>query len=399
MRPSLIHVIFLFNLLEMKVGNPIHVYRFDVYPVDTCPMNATEFEKAARRRNCTEKSRYLCAPDKYLSNLIEFCTDRKLSLFQNGNCVRLEGTGDLNHFRCEERFKSGCPTEPYIDEEIYKNPACLSINTKFKCFVAEDDCQMRLQTSTEIYVHVYNTTAEDNNEKTTSNVDKPSSLSLAIIGVYIVLSVAFGTGITNYLWTTARLEKINNGSLYTAQWEKQNTSIGFPNSERTTLHDKNEKEKYIFFENRRSGFSQWHKCEFQIDGKIYNCAEQYMMHQKAELMGDYDTAERIMALHEPRQLKQLGREVKNFDDELWTKNRQKIVEKGNMAKFSQNKILREKLIATDPKILVESCPDDKIWGIGLSKEDERAWNKSTWQGQNLLGEILIKVRDNLRSAE
>lgn len=49
-------------------------------------------------------------------------------------------------------------------------------------------------------------------------------------------------------------------------------------------------------------------------------------------MGDYDTAERIMALHEPRQLKQLGREVKNFDDELWTKNRQKIVEKGNMAK-------------------------------------------------------------------
>lgn len=69
---------------RLLFSKQIHVYRFDVYPVDTCPMNATEFEKAARRRNCTEKSRYLCAPDKYLSNLIEFCTDRKLSLFQNG---------------------------------------------------------------------------------------------------------------------------------------------------------------------------------------------------------------------------------------------------------------------------------------------------------------------------
>lgn len=37
-----------------------------------------------------------------------------------GNCLRLEGTGDLNHLRCVERFVSGCPTEPYADDEIYK---------------------------------------------------------------------------------------------------------------------------------------------------------------------------------------------------------------------------------------------------------------------------------------
>lgn len=62
----------------------LYKYRFDVYPVERCPMNVTEFEEAARRRKCSGKSRYLCAPDKYLSNLIEFCTDRKLSLFKNG---------------------------------------------------------------------------------------------------------------------------------------------------------------------------------------------------------------------------------------------------------------------------------------------------------------------------
>lgn len=50
-------------------------------------MNDTEFEKAARRRNCTGKTRYLCAPDTNLTSLIEFCTDRHKSLHQNGMLV------------------------------------------------------------------------------------------------------------------------------------------------------------------------------------------------------------------------------------------------------------------------------------------------------------------------
>lgn len=53
-------------------------------PVEICPKNATEFETAARTRNCSGNGRYLCAPDRNLSNLIEFCTDTKRSLFEKG---------------------------------------------------------------------------------------------------------------------------------------------------------------------------------------------------------------------------------------------------------------------------------------------------------------------------
>lgn len=60
----------------------MYSYRFKVYPVDECPMNKTEFERAARRRNCTGNSRYLCSPDKYLTSL--FCTDKKKSLYEKG---------------------------------------------------------------------------------------------------------------------------------------------------------------------------------------------------------------------------------------------------------------------------------------------------------------------------
>lgn len=53
------------------------------------------------------------------------------------------------------------------------------------------------------------------------------------------------------------------------------------------------------------------------------------------------------------------------------------------------------MLRTFPRTLVEASPMDRIWGIGLAKEDHRAWNKKTWRGQNLLGEVLTRVRDNL----
>lgn len=52
--------------------------------MDECPKNKTEFEAAAKRRNCTGDTRYLCAPDKNLTSLIEFCTDQKTALFEKG---------------------------------------------------------------------------------------------------------------------------------------------------------------------------------------------------------------------------------------------------------------------------------------------------------------------------
>lgn len=107
--------------LRKVTGNVIYSYRFKVYPVDRCPMNSTEFEAAARRRNCTGNSRYSCAPDKNLTNLIEFCTDVRKSLYGKDNCVRLEGTGDVNHYNCLERFITGCPNTSYTDDNIYES--------------------------------------------------------------------------------------------------------------------------------------------------------------------------------------------------------------------------------------------------------------------------------------
>ena len=77
------------------------------------------------------------------------------------------------------------------------------------------------------------------------------------------------------------------------------------------------------------------------------------------------------------------------------KRRYAIICDGNYAKFTQNEELRLFLIGTKDRVLVEASPYDKIWGIGMSVDNENIENPLTWKGLNLLGFALMEVRDEL----
>ena len=152
---------------------------------------------------------------------------------------------------------------------------------------------------------------------------------------------------------------------------------------------------FTFFFTEASPFSQWYRCRFVVGEKTFNCAEQYMMHGKALLFSDPDAASKILAADHPRDHKALGRKVKGFDDAAWKREREAIVLAGNRAKFTQNKELLEQLLATKGTTLVEASPYDRIWGIGLAATDPRAQDANQWRGQNLLGKILTRLREEL----
>jgi ribA/ribD-fused uncharacterized protein len=141
--------------------------------------------------------------------------------------------------------------------------------------------------------------------------------------------------------------------------------------------------------------SQWYKVNFKLDRINFTSAEQYMMFHKALLFNDTIRAKAIMDTNDCRKQKELGRQVENFDEEIWYNAAEDIVYSGNYAKFSQNQDIKEKLFSTKGTEIVEASPYDKIWGIGLSENDPLALDKSTWKGKNLLGKILTQVRDDL----
>lgn len=142
--------------------------------------------------------------------------------------------------------------------------------------------------------------------------------------------------------------------------------------------------------------SQWQRSEFEIDGRNFVTAEQAMMYFKAILFSDGEAAELIMEDVDPGRQKALGRHVKNFSNTVWNENKYEIVYQVNPRKFSQNKGLRRKLFQTGDRKLVEASPVDIIWGIGLEASVADVTPEADWPGQNLLGEILTRVRDELR---
>lgn len=166
---------------------------------------------------------------------------------------------------------------------------------------------------------------------------------------------------------------------------------------------------YTFFNSETSPFSQWYRVSFLVDratgraahrhdgysGAMYNCAEQWMMHSKAMLFNDHATATKILLSDHPREQKALGRKVKGFNETVWRQRREVIVHTGNREKFTQNPELLELLLATQGTTLVEASPHDRVWGIGLEESDPRAQHPSKWQGQNLLGKMLTRLRNEL----
>nr|WP_154984559.1 NADAR family protein [Paenibacillus xylanexedens] len=154
-------------------------------------------------------------------------------------------------------------------------------------------------------------------------------------------------------------------------------------------------EKFTFFWQTASPFSQWFKANFTVDGVQYTSAEQYMMHQKALLFGDQQIADKIMKTRSASVQKKLGRQVTGFDQTIWESECQRIVYEGNQAKFTQNEDLLAALLATQGTTLVEASPDDRIWGVGLAEEDPRIRDRKTWRGTNWLGEILTRLREEI----
>ena len=154
------------------------------------------------------------------------------------------------------------------------------------------------------------------------------------------------------------------------------------------------KERFEFFWG--GPFSQWYKHDIDVDGVTYNTAEQYMMAMKAKHFGDEAMLKNIMSTKDPQKQKAFGRKVNNFDALEWNKVSRGYVYDANLEKF-QDPALKKFLMDTETKEIVEASPYDKIWGIGLGEGHPDILDKSKWKGTNWLGEVLMKVREDLKT--
>lgn len=126
-------------------------------------------------------------------------------------------------------------------------------------------------------------------------------------------------------------------------------------------------------------------------GQTYRCAEAAYQAAKCVEKREHDA---IQAMATASGAKRAGRNCKRWAD--WEDVKEGVMAEVIDAKFSQNPDLKDKLLATGDQELCEgNLWGDDYWGkvpVRMSGGQVRGW-----QGQNLLGEILMAVRDKLRA--
>lgn len=162
-------------------------------------------------------------------------------------------------------------------------------------------------------------------------------------------------------------------------------------------------DKFVFFFTAEDVFSNWYIAPF-YDNNVYaynpeveapmkfSCVEQYMMWRKASLFEDYGTAVAILSGSRKRKgekdqayYKRMGREVQGYDEGIWQANRELIVKRGIILKYTYNPHLKEELLKHKGKTFVEASPYDGIYGIKMGMWDAGVEDPSNWKGENLLG--------------
>ena len=130
-------------------------------------------------------------------------------------------------------------------------------------------------------------------------------------------------------------------------------------------------------------FSNFSRHRIHLKGKNWPTTEHYFQAQK--FAGEPDEEE-IRKAAKPSLAASMGRDRKRPLRRDWEKVKDNIMREAVLAKFTQHEDLRAILLGTGDARLVEHTVNDSYWGDG-----------GDGSGRNRLGEILMSVREELRS--
>lgn len=129
-------------------------------------------------------------------------------------------------------------------------------------------------------------------------------------------------------------------------------------------------------------FSNFAPYPIEVDGKLWPTVEHYFQAQK---FAGTEHEEAMRLEPSPMVVARMGRDRKKPLRPDWEALKDTIMRKAVLAKFTQHPALKDQLLGTGQAKLVEHTTNDSYWGDG-----------GDGSGKNLLGIILMEVREHLR---
>ncbi len=141
----------------------------------------------------------------------------------------------------------------------------------------------------------------------------------------------------------------------------------------------------IYFYSTRTeygSFSNFSGHGFELDGEYWPTTEHYFQAQK---FPQTEHCDQIRQAKTPKDAAKMGRERSRPLRQDWEQVKDDIMRKAVLRKFETHADIREILLATGEEEIVENAPGDYYWGCGKDGS-----------GKNMLGQILMEVREILR---
>lgn len=129
-------------------------------------------------------------------------------------------------------------------------------------------------------------------------------------------------------------------------------------------------------------FSNFSAHGFELDGAWWPTSEHYFQAQK--FVGT-SYVEQIRQAHSPKEAANLGRQRAFPLRADWEQVKDEIMRRAVLRKFEAHVDIRAILLATGDEEIIEQTSTDYYWGCGTDGS-----------GRNMLGRILMQVRQTLR---
>jgi ribA/ribD-fused uncharacterized protein len=130
-------------------------------------------------------------------------------------------------------------------------------------------------------------------------------------------------------------------------------------------------------------FSNFAPFGVDLDGAWWPTVENYYQAQK---FADPELRKKIRKAEKPIIAKNLADKNKGAMRADWEAVKDEVMYRAVRCKFASHPELKAMLLATDDEEISEAVPTDTYWGVGRDGT-----------GQNKLGKIIARVRDELRA--
>jgi ribA/ribD-fused uncharacterized protein len=131
-------------------------------------------------------------------------------------------------------------------------------------------------------------------------------------------------------------------------------------------------------------FSNFSPHGFELDGVWWSTSEHYFQAQK---FAGTPHADQIRQVKMPQDAARMGRDRQRPLRPDWEQVKDQSMRRAVLRKFETHADLRDLLLSTGEQPIVENSPTDYYWGCGAEGS-----------GKNMLGQILVEVREILRHA-